>query len=310
MHHTIFFLIISTLFIILLLFFFIFHCKKKKLIRKICHLSMHDKCRFLNELTEPLGYQYNVMQDIFTSTTDAWQKYYGYGDIYDKLAPYSGMIIDSLPVYFDYKGKTWLIEFWKGQYGINTGSELGVYHADGIVPPEKRKTTMFAAVPEYEYLDMRTELLHNGCPVANVCAAHWWLTIFSMGHFSHPCDLKLNISIRFPDPEMRDAFLDSLLQEDDFEPESLLVCFNTVIFTFETCCHKRSWLDCFVLWKCRFFCWLYRFVTRPFTCTCDKLLYLYFYLPFAFRHMLRLKRFRKQKHRRKEYRDGVPPAIG
>ena len=39
------------------------------------------------------------------------------------------MIIDAYPVYFDYQDKTWMIEFWRGQYGINTGAEIGVYHA-------------------------------------------------------------------------------------------------------------------------------------------------------------------------------------
>lgn len=310
MQRMLLFLIIVTVFIILLLFLCFLHRKKKKLIQKICRLSMYDKCRFLNELTEPLGYRYNIMQDIFTSTADAWQKYYGYGDIYDKLAPYGGMVFDCLPVYFNYKGRTWLIEFWKGQYGINTGSELGVYRADGIVPPESRKTAMFAAVPEYEYLDLRTELLRQNRPVANVSAAHWWLTVFSMGCFSHPCDLTLKISIRFPDPDMRDAFTEALVKEGGFNPDSLLICFNTVIFTFETCCRRRSLLDRYVLWKCRLFCKLYHFVTRPFTCTCDKLLYLYFYLPFAFRRMLRLKRFLKKAHCRKENRDGLPPATG
>ncbi len=305
MKHILLFLIILLILFILLLIFLHFHRKKKRLIRKICHLSMHDKCHFLNEICEPLGYRYEPGQDIFTSTTDAWQKYYGYGDIYDKLAPFGCMVFDSLPLYFDYGGKTWLIECWKGQYGINTGSEVGVYRADGIVPPEKRKTTMFAAVSEYEFLDMRSELIYRGRPVANVSAAHWWLTIFSMGHFSNPRDLTLNVSIRFPDVDMRNAFIDALLLAG-CEPDSIGICFNTVLFTFAPRCHKVGFLKWLVLLKIRLFCCLYRFVTRPFSCTCDKLLYLYLYLPFAFRHMLRLKRF---KHHRKEYRYGLPPEI-
>lgn len=305
MKHILLFLIICLILFILLLILLHFHRKKKKLIRKICCLSMHDKCHFLNEICEPLGYQYEPGQDIFTSTTNAWQKYYGYGDIYDKLAPFGGMVFDCLPLYFDYGGKTWLIECWKGQYGINTGSEVGVYRADGIVPPEKRKTTMFAAVSEYEYLDMRSELICRGRPVANVSAAHWWLTIFSMGHFSKPRDLTLNVSIRFPDDDMRDAFIDALLLAG-CDPDSIGICFNTVLFTFAPRCHTVGFLKRLVLLKIHLFCCLYRFVTRPFSCTCDKLLYLYLYLPFAFRHMLRLKRF---KHHRKEYRNGLPPAI-
>ena len=94
----------------------LFHWKKKRIIRKICCLSMCDKCKFLNELVAPLGYEYDVGQDIFTSTTDAWQKYYGYTDFYDKAAALGSMIFDCQPVYFNYDNRTWLIEFWKGQY--------------------------------------------------------------------------------------------------------------------------------------------------------------------------------------------------
>ena len=111
-----------TFFLLFILFFLIFfHFRKRKIIRKLCCMSDQEKCCMLNELTEPLGYCYDARQDIFTSTTDAWQKRFGYGAIYDKFAPLLNMVIDSQPVYFDYDGKTWLIEFWKGQYGINTG---------------------------------------------------------------------------------------------------------------------------------------------------------------------------------------------
>ena len=296
------FLIPAVLLIVLLLLFFC-HRKKKKLIDKICRLSMHDKCCFLNELTEPFGYKYDVRQDIFTSTVDAWQKFYGYGNIYDRLAPHASMIFDCQPIYFDFEGKTWLIEFWKGQYGINTGSEIGIYRASGIVPPEQRKTTMFAAVPEEEYLDMRTELLCKGEPIAAFSAVHWWLTMFCMGRFSHPKELTLNVSIRFTDMNMRDAFVDALF-DNGYDPESVCVCFGTVIFTVQIPhkhrCFLRRLYRCYVQWKNHMFCRLFHFITRPFSNTCDKILYLYFYVSFAFRHMLRLKRFRKRPHHHPE----------
>lgn len=277
----------------------LFHWKKKRIIRKICCLSMCDKCRFLNELVAPLGYEYDVGQDIFTSTTDAWQKYYGYTDFYDKAAAVGSMIFDCQPVYFNYDNRTWLIEFWKGQYGINTGSEAGVYQADTVVAPEKLDTTLFAAVAEPDFLDMRTSLFENGKQIAELRATHWWLTIFSMGRFSQPDNLTLNITIRFPDLEMRNAFIDGLL-DAGYQRESLCICFTAVTVTFDTCrCHwscLQKLYRKYVQLKNRFFCWLYRFVTKPFTCTCDRLLYLYYFFPFAFRRMLRLKRFRKCQH--------------
>ena len=41
------------------------------------------------------------------------------------------MIIDCEPINFEYNGKKWLIEFWKGQYDLTTGCEIGVYKAVG-----------------------------------------------------------------------------------------------------------------------------------------------------------------------------------
>lgn len=288
---------ISVLVLIAMFFFLFLHWRKKKIIKKICCMSMHFKCHLLNDLVEPLGYRYDARQDIFTSTEDAWQKQYGYGAVYDQIAPHLNMIFDCQPVYFDYDGKTWLIEFWKGQYGINTGSEIGIYHADRILSPAARKRTIFSAVSEEEYLDMSTELNYKGHPIARLGAPHWWLTIFSMGQFSRPKDLSVNISIRFPDLEMRDAFLDALVQAN-YDPCSIQVCFTTVSFTFTSaCCNmslsKRIYRT-YVQFKNKIFCKIFCFVTRPFLNSCDKLLYLYYYLPFVFRRTLRLKRFQKK----------------
>ncbi len=261
-------------------------------------MSVHEKCCLLNELVEPFGYCYNLKQDIFTSTTDAWQKKFGYSEIYDRLAPFGNMIFDCQPVYFDYAGKTWLIEFWKGQYGINTGSEIGVYHADSIIPPKKRKKTIFAAVQEDEYLEMRTELIRKDKPIADLSARHWWLTIFKMGCFSKPKDLELKIFIDFPNQEMREAFVDALI-ETGCCPDAICTNCNMVSFTFRVSKRKRNIFvrlyRGYVQLLNRLLCKLYRFVTRPFKCTYDRLLYLYFYLPYIFRHMLRLRHHRKHK---------------
>lgn len=290
------YIIISSVLILSILCFLIFHWKKKKIIKKLCCMSSCEKCHILNELVNPLGYEYDKEQDIFTSTPDAWQKKYGYGTIYDRLAPYFNMIFDNQPVYFNYGGKTWLIEFWKGQYGINTGSEIGIYHADSIISKSERKKTIFLSAQEDEYLEMTTELFFRNTSIAKLSRQHWWLTIFCMGRFSNPKSLTLDISIRFPNLEMRNAFIDGLL-EAGYNMHSLYLCCNTVSFTFHSavkekvCLLKKAYI-CYVQFKNWIFCKLFCFITRPFTCTFDKLLYLYYYLPFVFRRMLRLKRFK------------------
>lgn len=257
----------------------------------------------LNELTEPLGYCYDARQDIFTSTTDAWQKKFGYGAIYDKFAPLLNMVIDSQPVYFDYDGKTWLIEFWKGQYGINTGSEVGIYHTDHIIPPAARKLTIFHAASNEEMPEITMRLRRRGCPIAALQKEHWWLTIFSMGLFSRPKELSVDITLRFHDLSMRDAFLDALLASGH-DPDDIDVMYTSVSFTFHAGSQHwfflKRWYCHYVQFKNRIFCKLFCFVTRPFEDSGSKLLYLYYYIPFVFRRIFRLRRFgRKGKHHKK-----------
>lgn len=287
---------------LLILCLVLFHFRKKKVLHKLCCLTPCEKYRMLNELTEPFGYWYDSDQDIFSSRTDAWQKTFGYGQFYDNMAPFFNMIFDCQPVYFDYGGKTWLIEFWKGQYGINTGSEAGVYHCDTILAPSERKTALFRAVEEEDYLNISTRLCRRGRVLSHLSMPHWWLTMFSMGCFSRPKDLTLEVSLHFPDFEMLDAFVDALL-DTGYDPReiSLSVRYLDVSFTFHTPKKRYSLLRrihrCIVQWKNFIFCKLYCFVTRPCSLTCDKLLYLYFYLPFTFRRMFRLRRCRRRRPR-------------
>lgn len=294
------YILLFILLLVAILFLLIFHWRKKKIIREICCMSSYYKCHLLNDLAKPFGYCYMSQKEIFTSTQDAWQKQYGYGKIYDRMAPFFNMIFDCQPVYFDYDGKTWLIEFWKGQYGINTGSEIGIYHADAIVPPGIRKRTIFHAATEEEYLFMNTELCERGRPLSDLGASHWWLTQFLPGHFSSPKNLTLEITIRFPDTEMRDAFLDALTLKG-YDINHIGIFFTTVSFCFcssprQKCFLKKIYRS-YVQLKNRLFCKLYQFVTRPFENTCDKVLYLYYYLPFVFRRMLRLHRFKKGENK-------------
>ena len=132
------YLFLGIVFLLLLLFFCINLWRRKRIIKKICSMCMLEKCDLLNELIGPFGYSYVSSQDLFTSRIDAWQRGFGYCALYDKAALRFNMIFDCLPVYFDYQGKTWLIEFWKGQYGINTGCEIGVYYADRILQDEEK----------------------------------------------------------------------------------------------------------------------------------------------------------------------------
>ena len=136
-------------------------------------MSTRAKCHLLDELLEPFGFRYMASQDIITSRIDAFQRKLGYCTLYDKTALTFHMVFDALPVYFNYHGRTWLIEFWKGQYGINTGGEIGIYYADGIIPRSERESTLFQCVEDKDMLGLSFNLFRCGMGIADVGARHW-----------------------------------------------------------------------------------------------------------------------------------------
>ena len=58
---------------------------------------------------------------------DALQRHFGYAFGYDNAALLMSAVLHCEPIFFDYADKTWMIELWKGQYGLETGCEIGVY---------------------------------------------------------------------------------------------------------------------------------------------------------------------------------------
>ncbi len=286
------------LFIILLLFFCLNHRRRKKITKKICSMCTDEKCNLLTDLIEPFGYSYVLSQDVFTSRIDAWQREFGYCALYDKAAAGFNMIFDCLPVYFDYRGKTWLIEFWKGQYGINTGCEIGVYYADRILEEKELRSTLFQCVDDKDMPHLSLHLFRNDNSAACLCARHWWLTAFHMGCFSDPSDLSVRICVTLPSAEMAAAFAKGL-QKAGCLPEEICVRCNTVSFDFRksaAACHAFCRLRRFIIQRVNcLFCRVYLFITRPFCLSVDRILYLYYYLPFAFRKMLRIRKYKKYK---------------
>src|SRR5688572_22906643 len=69
------------------------------------------------------GFRYCPKQDITYSKIDAWQRLVGFTWPYDVASAPLHMIIDCETFYFNYAGTAWLIELWKGQYGVKTGAE-------------------------------------------------------------------------------------------------------------------------------------------------------------------------------------------
>ncbi len=274
-------------------------CRRRWAIKKVCSMTPIEKCELLNTLIKPFGYCYDQSEDIISSRNDAWQREAGYMGLFDRSAPFFNMVFDYLPVYFPYQHRTWLIEFWKGQYGINTGAEIGIYYADDLLPEKELPYAHFHSVSDCDMLPLSFCLTKEKTKLAAVSKRTWWLTAFCMGQFSKPSQLYLNTSILFPDCDMLHSFLNSLRQTD-LPKECIRSCGNEIRIQFggpndrHYSCFKRL-VRAWAQFANRLFCRIYLCITRYFCSTVDKLLYLYYLLPFAFRKMLRPRRYCRHK---------------
>lgn len=187
----------------------------------------------LNESLSVAGYAYDQRQDIFYSILDPWQKKFGYCRLYDEAAAPMGMIIDCEPVYFEYGGKKWLIEFWKGQYDLTTGCEIGVYTTKGpdLNIPGVFHGTFYNCPDESDYLRISYTLKKNGRMLFVRNGVHWWLTGFRLGEFSEPSELTMYINISLKDRSMLNVFLKGL-KKTGYSEYELTLYGDTVSFVY------------------------------------------------------------------------------
>lgn len=183
------------------------------------------------------GFAYDAEKEIFYSTKNAWQKNFGYTHMYDVLAPVFRMIIDTEPIRFYYNHKNWLITFWKGQYGIVTGAEIGVYCTND---ERVNKRTVYFPVDDSEMLEMDFRLYKKGKLITSVKASHWWLAVFKLGMFSNPGELIMDININFPNAEMLWAFIDGF-KKLGYKEEEYLIIDRTFCFKYEVPKTRKVW---------------------------------------------------------------------
>lgn len=179
------------------------------------------------------GYAYDPIQDIFFSIMNPWQRSMGYCRLYDEASAPLGMIIDCEPIRFNYQDKQWMISFWKGQYDMVTGGEIGVYTAAlDLNIPGIFDGTFYQSVSNSNLLQMAFTLRKNGNPLFSREGKHWWLTGFKLGEFSEPSELTMDISVTLDNALMRDAFV-SGLNVAGYRDHEFVIIGNTVKLIFD-----------------------------------------------------------------------------
>ncbi len=232
----------------------------------------------LNQELKPFGFFYEPYQDIFLSLMYPWQRDLGYCRLYDEASAAMSMIIDCEPITFEYDNKRWLIEFWKGQYGMTTGGEVGIYSTTGpdLNIPGVFNGTFYFCVKDEDCINMSFVFKKKGNILFTRSGYHWWLTGFKLGEFTKPSDLTMDITLDLYDKKMADAFVTALKKTGYKEEKEYVVQGRRVIVRFSKPHTKqpltRSGITEFIMMRNNeSLCSSYNYLTEAYTDTLDKL---------------------------------------
>lgn len=188
-------------------------------------ISVVKESNFIKNLLESqqiLSYQYSYVDDYYyTNDKEAWQHDFGFGKLYDFVAPYILLEYDYIRIFFTYENKDWMLQMWKGQYGLLFyGGEIGIYnkeHSENNIP----EWSFYNCPAEEDWLMMEMSLYHqelNGQYVRQFTREYdkyWWCTGFKNGHLrqQEPADeLRLEGRITLKDAEMTQLIVDGLTE--------------------------------------------------------------------------------------------------
>lgn len=303
------YIILMIILVILVLLWILYILRRNWAIRKVNCDTEDEKLFMVNQALDPFGFTFHVKHDIVVSKNDSWQREVGFCDFYDKKAPFLNIITEAEPIFFEYDHKEYRLEFWKGQYGITTGAEIGLYIRDYH---SKLPEDFYRAARDDERLPMEFLLFQN-CFLFDLKGYSWWLAGFDVGKFAKPKDLRLQASILFPNQEMQIAFVEGLLNRG--YPEKKIHVHQKYV-SFEFCCSKNYSLNCSHKFKRiiaqifnRINCILFMHFTRDFSRTLDKITFIRYMFPWLYHYVIKLcvpknkyyKYYKKKKNKNNSF---------
>lgn len=153
-----------------------------------------------------IGFEFMASQYMIrTSAIDSWHKKVGYSVIYDMLAPMIGTYIDTMRFPFEYNGKDYMVQIWKGIYSlVSNGGEIGLYEKPSDRP-------IFWDCSD-TLLDLDMQIYQGSKLFLDYGTQHtWWIGGFRFGGWAGlpvmaPRKLRMTGTMTFEDQGMLDAF--------------------------------------------------------------------------------------------------------
>lgn len=165
-----------------------------------------------------LGYLYDPERDVFYTAKDPWQRNFGFNVIYDVSAQLILLNYKTNRFKFNANGKDWMIQFWKGHYGLVIyGGEIGVY-----TKPVDRVVEHYDCASDEDMLRMSLKFYQYDVKqekwvfsFERPYGLYWWCTGFKIGNNGGGYDTKfsnyrIDARITMKNFEMLDAFTKSL----------------------------------------------------------------------------------------------------
>lgn len=159
-----------------------------------------------------VGFLYDAQEGCWYTASDPWQRRIGYTEIFDIFAPGVAIDFDTARIKFEYKNKDWMVQLWKGQYGlVFYGAEIGVY-----TKPMDRDIDHYDCASDDEMLKMSMDFYRNGVKkFSRPFGSYWWCTGFTPGNvFGAFHTLRVDARIVMKDYEMLAAFKKALDSEE------------------------------------------------------------------------------------------------
>ncbi len=170
------------------------------------------------------GFKYSQKDNCFITAEDAWQRNFGYNETYDDTSSVIAISYDTIRVYFEYNDLEWMIQYWKGQYGmVLIGAEVGIYHR----PKGSSASTHYECANDETKMLQSMTLYRRESSTSNKFKAiltrspsrTWWCTGFTPGTLSaggynvsaeDTATLRIDSKLTLHTPEMAQAFMQGL----------------------------------------------------------------------------------------------------
>ncbi len=159
-----------------------------------------------------MGYYLDFNQNFVYTGINVWQRSLGFNIFYDifcYLTPFF-FHYTTQRVKFNYDGKDYMFQMWKGRYAIANGGELGIY-----TRPEEKSGTFYDCASDEDMLVMDLQVYHGEDLIFEYGPVlHWWVTGFAISDTAYlPQSLTLVSTITLKDEEMLKAVTEALDQK-------------------------------------------------------------------------------------------------